>query len=82
MEKKYAERNLHLQQCLATLKGQYFQKNVYGIIYSPKKNNFILNYSEIKTFLLSAYMENMLNGEKSTKMRISRLLIEQYEIKI
>jgi hypothetical protein len=36
--KEYAERNFHFQQCLPTLKAQYFEK-IDGIIYWPRKNN-------------------------------------------
>jgi hypothetical protein len=29
---EYAETSLHFQQCLMTLKGQFFQKEPYGIL--------------------------------------------------
>jgi hypothetical protein len=66
-----------------TLKGQYIEKIELDIIYLPRKNNLqILFFRNLgKKTLLSAYLENMLNGEKVLKVRISRLIVEQHEKK-
>ncbi len=69
-------RNIHLQQCPASLKGQYFQKNVWGIKYSSKTNDYLLNFSEIKPFFSPRIWSIRL---KAKKLSISRLIIEQYE---
>jgi hypothetical protein len=50
-------------------KGTFYQKN--GTLYTgPRKNNLqILFFSKIEKNLLSAYMENTLNGKKSVEMK-------------
>jgi hypothetical protein len=57
-----------------TLKGQYIKKIEWGIIlysvYLPRKNNLqILFFRNLEKKLLSAYMDNTLNGEKSDEIK-------------
>jgi len=56
---------------MVTLKGHYIEKIEYGIIYLRRKNDWqILFFRNLeKKKLLSAYMENMLNGEKSIDIK-------------
>ncbi len=51
---EYAERNFPFQQCIGTLKGQYFKK---------LNDGYILVKNVIQKNLLSAYMDNTPNGE-------------------
>jgi hypothetical protein len=52
-----------------TLNGQFIKKIEWDLIYWPRKNNLqILFFSNLEKNLLTAYMENTLNGEKSVKI--------------
>ncbi len=52
------------------MSGTVYQKNGWDIIYWPIKIHVqILFFSNIEKNLLSAYMENTLNGEKSVKIK-------------
>jgi hypothetical protein len=56
---------LHYQPQLMTLKGQYIGKIKWGILHWPKMNSFqLLFFRYLFKNMLSAYMENTLNGEK------------------
>jgi hypothetical protein len=55
---------------MVTLQGQFIIKIEWDIIYSPSKNNVqVLFFNNLEKNLLSAYMENSLNGEKSDKIK-------------
>jgi hypothetical protein len=48
----------------------YIKKIEWGIIYLPRKNNLeILFFRNLEKNLLSAYMENTLNGKKSNEIK-------------
>ncbi len=65
---------------IGNLKGQFIKKIEWDIIYWPSKNNLqILFFNNLEKNLLSAYMENLLNGKKVIKLSISRLIIEHHE---
>jgi hypothetical protein len=60
-----AEPGLHYQPRLMTLKGQYIEKIKWGTLHWPKMNSFqLLFFRYLFENMLSAYMENTLNGEK------------------
>jgi hypothetical protein len=72
-KEEHSERNLHFQQCLGTLKGQYFKKPE-----DEQFTNFIF-WLSFKNSLF-AYMENTHNGEKRRlKLSTSQLIMVQHE---
>jgi hypothetical protein len=64
-----------------TLKGQYLEQIEYGLYTGPKYNLQSKIFDYLLKKLLSAYMDNTLNGEKSIKNEdtVSWLVMAQHE---
>ncbi len=77
---EHAETNLLFQQCLTVLKGRYYDKIGFGIIYWPKKNyvqnkffiNLLKNFSESRRLAESGSRFSITNISANSKPKAER----------